>query len=140
MSEQISLFVPGRLCLFGEHSDWAGVNRTINPEIVAGCAIVTGVEQGIYGTAKKSDKFIVKSDLPEYEGRTLECDMEMTALRDIARGGGFFSYVAGVASYMSEWYHVGGVEISVDRMTLPMKSGLSSSAAVCGLGEAVPFC
>ncbi len=133
MKDTISLFVPGRLCLFGEHSDWAGVNRTINPEIVPGCAIVTGVEQGIYGTAKKSEKFIVKSDLPEYEGQTLECEMDMVKLRDVARAGGFFSYVAGVASYMSEWYHVGGVEISVDRMTLPMKSGLSSSAAVCVL-------
>ena len=25
----IELFVPGRLCLFGEHSDWAGVNRIL---------------------------------------------------------------------------------------------------------------
>ena len=133
MSERISLFVPGRLCLFGEHSDWAGVNRSINPEIVPGCAIVTGVEQGIYGSAKKSDRFIVTSDLPEYQGRTFDCEMDMIKLRDVAREGGFFSYVAGVASYMSEWYRVGGIELSIDRMTLPMKSGLSSSAAICVL-------
>ena len=25
--EMISLFVPGRICLFGEHSDWAGMYR-----------------------------------------------------------------------------------------------------------------
>ena len=25
--ESIELFVPGRLCLFGEHSDWAGAMR-----------------------------------------------------------------------------------------------------------------
>ncbi len=133
MNDQISLFVPGRLCLFGEHSDWAGLNRTINPEIVAGCAIVTGVEQGIYGTAKKNEHFVVKSSLPEYEGRVFECEMDMMKLRGAAREGGFFCYVAGVASYMSEWYHVGGVEISIDKMTLPMKSGLSSSAAICVL-------
>ena len=24
------IFVPGRLCLFGEHSDWAGKYRTMN--------------------------------------------------------------------------------------------------------------
>ena len=72
MSKKISLFVPGRLCLFGEHSDWAGVNRTINPDIVPGCAIVTGVEQGIYATANKSDRFIVRSDLSEYNGETFE--------------------------------------------------------------------
>lgn len=133
MSERINLFVPGRLCLFGEHSDWAGVNRTINPEIVPGCAIVTGVEQGIYATAEKNDAFIVVSDLPEYEGRTFECEMDMIKLRNVAREGGFFSYVAGVASYMSEWYKVGGIRLSIDKMTLPMKSGLSSSAAICVL-------
>ena len=41
------LFVPGRLCLFGEHSDWAGKYRTMNADIVAGAAIVSGIEQGI---------------------------------------------------------------------------------------------
>lgn len=133
VSKKISLFVPGRLCLFGEHSDWAGVNRTINPDIVPGCAIVTGVEQGIYATANKSDRFIVRSDLSEYNGETFECEMDMMKLRTVAKEGGFFSYVAGVASYMSEWYRVGGIELSIEKMTLPMKSGLSSSAAICVL-------
>ena len=55
MSTEIKLFVPGRLCLFGEHSDWAGLQRTMNAQIVPGRAIVTGIEQGIYGTAKKRD-------------------------------------------------------------------------------------
>ena len=44
---QIELFVPGRLCLFGEHSDWAGFYRITNKEIEPGRAIVTGIEQGI---------------------------------------------------------------------------------------------
>jgi galactokinase len=26
----MKLFVPGRICLFGEHSDWAGGYRRIN--------------------------------------------------------------------------------------------------------------
>lgn len=130
-SKAIELFVPGRLCLFGEHSDWAGTNKTMNADIVPGCAVVTGVEQGIYGTAKKADKFIVKSSLPEYNGALFECEMDMGKLKDAARSGGFFSYVAGVASYMCEWYHVGGLELSIDKMDLPMKSGLSSSAAIC---------
>ena len=38
----IELFVPGRLCLFGEHSDWAGKYRTMNADIVPGAAIVSG--------------------------------------------------------------------------------------------------
>ena len=27
--QKIELFVPGRLCLFGEHSDWAGKYRSV---------------------------------------------------------------------------------------------------------------
>lgn len=129
--ETIELFVPGRLCLFGEHSDWAGLYKTMNAEITPGRAIVTGIEQGIYGTASKADLFIVKSDLEEYKGESFSCEMEMNKLREVARSGGFFSYVAGVASYMCEWYHVGGMELIITDMTLPMKSGLSSSAAIC---------
>jgi UTP-glucose-1-phosphate uridylyltransferase/mevalonate kinase len=34
---------------------------------------------------------------------------------------------------MLEWYKVGGVRIRITKMTLPMKSGLSSSAAICVL-------
>lgn len=132
-NEKIELFVPGRLCLFGEHSDWAGVNRTMNPDIVPGCAIVTGVEQGIYGTAYKSEKFIAKSTLADGTEMVFESEMDMNALRDVAREGEFFSYIAGVASYMCEWYHVGGMTLEITKMDLPMKSGLSSSAAICVL-------
>ena len=40
----IKLFVPGRLCLFGEHTDWAGHYRTMNADILPGASIVTGIE------------------------------------------------------------------------------------------------
>ena len=30
-SEWVELFVPGRLCVIGEHSDWAGGFRRLNP-------------------------------------------------------------------------------------------------------------
>ena len=130
---KIELFVPGRLCLFGEHSDWAGVNRGMNANIVEGRAIVTGINQGIYATAEKSDQFIVTSDLEEYEGSSFTCEMDKDKLREAAKGGGFFCYVAGVASYMCEWYRVGGIHLDITKMDLPMKSGLSSSAAICVL-------
>ena len=130
---RIELFVPGRLCLFGEHSDWAGQYRTMNAGIVSGHSIVTGLEQGIYATAEKYDKFRITSALPEYSGESFECSMNKDILRETAKEGGFFSYVAGVASYISEWYRVGGVSIDITKMTLPMKSGLSSSAAICVL-------
>lgn len=131
MGAQIRLFVPGRLCLFGEHSDWAGLQRTMNADIVPGKAIVTGIEQGIYGTAEKSEEFCVHSPLEIFEKERFSCPMERSKLRQTAKQGGFFSYVAGVASYMSEWYHVGGVDLEITDMTLPIKSGLSSSAAIC---------
>lgn len=129
--DRVELFVPGRLCLFGEHSDWAGLNKNMNADIVPGHAIVTGVEQGIYGIATKDNLFRVTSSLEEYKGAEFTCEMDMSKLREEARKGGFFSYVAGVASYMCEWYHVGGVHLEIIKMDLPMKSGLSSSAAVC---------
>ena len=127
----IDLFAPGRLCLFGEHSDWAGTAKSMNADIIPGRAIVTGIEQGIYGKAKKCDVFRVSSELSDYNDEVFECEMELARLRDNARSGGFFSYVAGVASYMCEWYHVGGIDLKITKMDLPMKSGLSSSAAIC---------
>ena len=131
----IKLFVPGRLCLFGEHTDWAGHYRTMNADIAPGAAIVTGIEQGIYAEVEKSSLFEVQSMAPEIEGQWQDfaCRMDEAELKRIAKSGGFFCYCAGVASYMLEWYKVGGVRIKITSMTLPMKSGLSSSAAICVL-------
>ncbi len=131
--EKFNLFVPGRLCLFGEHSDWAGMYRTVNSEIAVGQAVVTGIEQGIYATVEKCDRFIIESKLPIYSGECLECPMDNAELLEVAKRGGFFSYVAGVASYINDNYSVGGVKITVTKMDLPIKSGLSSSAAICVL-------
>lgn len=131
----IDLFVPGRLCLFGEHSDWAGKYRTMNSDIIPGVALVTGIEQGIFATAEKCGTFKVTSEAPEIAEvwQDFECRMDFQELKDIAKSGSFFSYCAGVASYMLEWYKVGGVHIHLTKMDMPMKSGLSSSAAICVL-------
>jgi galactokinase len=59
--------------------------------------------------------------------------MQLRELREVAVSGSYFSYVAGVASYIKEHYNVGGMKITIKSMTLPMKSGLSSSAAICVL-------
>ena len=129
----LHLFVPGRLCLFGEHSDWAGMYRTVNAEIVKGAAIVSGTEQGIYATAEKADKFIMNASSGMPEEKHWECEMDTAKLLAIAQQGGFFSYVAGVASYINDNYTVGGVKITILKRDLPLKSGLSSSAAICVL-------
>lgn len=132
-SESFDLFVPGRLCLFGEHSDWAGAQRAYNADIVPGEAIVTGIEQGIYAAVSRSDRFILSSSIPGEENKRLDCPMDQSQLKSIAREGEWFSYVAGVASYMHENYRVGGLEIRLKERTLPVKRGLSSSAAICVL-------
>ncbi len=131
MGKELKLFVPGRLCLFGEHSDWASIHRLMNSSIAPGKAIVTGVEQGIYATVTESDLFIVESELPSFKNESFECEMDVKKLRETAQKGGFFSYVAGVASYVLDHYRVKGLRIHVDKMDLPIKSGLSSSAAIC---------
>ena len=133
MKNSIDLFVPGRLCLMGEHSDWAGLYKTINADIVPGQAIVTGIEQGIYATVSKSDDFIVESSIAAYKNEVLHCPMDSEKLRQIANTGSFFSYVAGVASYVCENYSAGGIRVKITKMDLPIKSGLSSSAAICVL-------
>lgn len=131
----MKLFVPGRLCLFGEHTDWAGHYRTMNADIKPGAAIVTGIEQGIYAEVEKSSIFELYSSAPEIKDvwQDFSCRMDEIELKRIAKSGSFFCYCAGVASYMHEWYKVGGVRIRITDMTLPMKSGLSSSAAICVL-------
>ena len=75
-SRQLKLFVQGRLCLFGEHSDWASLHRVMNAQIVPGHAIVTGVEQGIYATVTESDKFIVESEIESFKSASFECEMD----------------------------------------------------------------
>jgi len=132
-TETIDLFVPGRLCLFGEHSDWAGHHKVMNANIIPGQAIVTGIEQGIYASVSRAEKFIVESKIDGEQNIDFQCEMDVKKLKQCANEGGYFSYVAGVASYMKEWYMVGGLHICIYRMDLPIKSGLSSSAAICVL-------
>ena len=131
----VKLFVPGRLCLFGEHTDWAGHYRTMNADIAPGAAIVTGIEQGIYAEVERSSVFELYSEASEMADvwQDFSCRMDEAELKRIAKSGSFFCYCAGVASYMLEWYKVGGVRIRITSMTLPIKSGLSSSAAICVL-------
>ena len=59
--------------------------------------------------------------------------MEPKALLEEAQKGGFWSYIAGVAYQVLTHYHVRGLVIDNYKTDLPMKKGLSSSAAVCVL-------
>jgi UTP-glucose-1-phosphate uridylyltransferase/mevalonate kinase len=131
----LELFVPGRLCLFGEHTDWAAGYRRVNSEIGKGYTIITGTNQGIYARVEPHpSKLVMSSTL--YDGTVVgphEVPMDRDALLEQAEAGGFFSYAAGVAYQLLLHYRVRGVVIDNYRMDLPLKKGLSSSAAVCVL-------
>lgn len=107
----------------------------MNADIVAGAAIVTGIEQGIYAEVEKAPAFEMTSEAPEITDlwHDFSCRMHDHDLKHVAKSGSFFCYCAGVVSYMLEWYKVGGVHIHIKSMTLPIRSGLSSSAAICVL-------
>eukprot|EP01083_Nonionella_stella_P024678 68049_1 len=137
----LRLFVPGRICLFGEHSDWAGSYRKMDKSIKKGRCIVCGTNQGIYANVQSHpSKLIVYSH--NERGGTLddnshhhhfECKMELNALLTVAQSGSTYSYVAGVAYQMLLKHRIGGLQIDNYLTTLPLKKGLSSSAAVCVL-------
>ena len=128
------IFVPGRLCLFGEHSDWAGGYRRLDGSIVPGYCIAIGTDQGIYAdVSPHPDKFIIKSsDIRGAPIGAQEFQMDEDKLIEAAKSGGFFSYCAGVAYYMLKEHQVGGLVIE-NKMDLPVKRGLSSSASICVL-------
>ncbi len=131
----MEIFVPGRICLFGEHSDWAGGYRRINAELEKGSTLITGTNQGIYANVKSHpNKLIVHStkDATNHK-ESIEIPMDRNALLSVAEKGGYFSYAAGVAYQVLTHYRVRGLEIDNFRTDLPVKKGLSSSAAVCVL-------
>jgi mevalonate kinase len=125
------LFVPGRLCLFGEHSDWAGALRARDPEIAPGACIISGTDQGITADIEASEDFRVRSSPPDEV--LFRVPMSGEALDAATQSGAFFSYAAGVAAEVCERYGALGVTIDEIASDLPVARGLSSSAAVCVL-------
>ena len=128
----MKLFVPGRLCLFGEHSDWAGEYRYFNPKLTKGFTLVAGTDRGIYAEVNPHpDQLILKVYCQERNSQQLYClPMDADVLLAEAKEGDFFSYVAGVAYQCLTSYPVSGLEIDNYLTTLPIKKGLSSSAAI----------
>lgn len=128
----MKIFVPGRVCLFGEHSDWAGGYRRINADIEKGYALIAGTNQGIYANVEPHPTaLILTSTTPDGTRHgPYEIPMEPKALLDEAQRGGFWSYIAGVAYQMLTNYHVRGLLLDNYQTDLPVKKGLSSSAAI----------
>ncbi len=131
----MKIFVPGRICLFGEHSDWAGGYRRINAQIEKGYTMLSGTDQGIYAEVEPHPTSLVLSSTTPAGERLgpQEIPMESRALLEEAQKGGFWSYIAGVAYQILVNYHVRGLVIDNYKTDLPLKKGLSSSAAICVL-------
>jgi galactokinase len=124
------IFVSGRLCLFGEHSDWAGEYRQFNPQIQPGTAVVVGTNQGIYAHVQQHSHLICQTlHCPQ----VLKLVMDEELLLAMAQRNDFYSYVAGVAYQALIRYQVGGLFLDNYAMDLPLQKGLSSSAAICVL-------
>ena len=129
------VFCPGRVCLFGEHSDWAGGMRRFNPEIPVGKTLVCGTNVGIHARTRALPTLLIVTSTDEMGNKhgPFSVPMEPEALLAVANQGTFFSYAAGVAYHMLCHYRVGGLEIDNYETDLPLKKGLSSSAAFCVL-------
>ena len=141
------LFVSGRVCLLGEHSDWAGGFRTANKTIGKGHCLVVGTLEGLHCRVTRAPAEgtsptlrMTSMDGDGDERRTCELPLhDPAALLAEAQSGGFWAHVAGTchhlvtqsqhASIIAEAKH--GLCIDNYRTTLPVKKGLSSSAAVC---------
>jgi len=131
----VKIFVPGRICLLGEHSDWAGGYRRTNADIEKGFALITGTNQGIYADVQPHpNALVLYSTSPDGTRHgPYEIPMEAKTLLAEAEKGGFWSYIAGVAYQILTHYHVRGLIIDNFKTDMPVKKGLSSSAAICVL-------
>ncbi|CAN8067992.1 unnamed protein product [Agarophyton chilense] len=122
------LFVPGRLCLAGEHSDWAAAYRGTSPHITIGSALVVALNQGLYASVSRSSILSLSSPLAS----TITVPFEQ--LLKVAQSDSVWRYAAAVAYIIHTRFNVpDAVRIRIVRETLPPRKGLSSSAAVCVL-------
>ena len=114
------VFCPGRVCLFGEHSDWAGGMRRFNPEIPVGKTLVCGTNVGIHARTRALPTLLIVTSTDEMGNKhgPFSVPMEPEALLAVANQGTFFSYAAGVAYHMLCHYRVGGLEIDNDMLVL----------------------
>jgi mevalonate kinase len=94
---------------------------------------VAGTDQGVRGVAEASEAFEITSVLASGE-EIGPARIAATAadLAEAARGADFFSYAAGVAAELVEHHGLGGLRLRVAG-DLPVRKGLSSSAAICVL-------
>lgn len=113
----------GRVCFFGEHSDWASEFN-----IHDGRALAAPIDLGIFAKAKKSDVFSIYED----NRRIRFENNELCAI--IKDNTNFYRYVCSAVYLMKKYYNtVENVNIVIEQKDLPVRAGLSSSAAISNL-------
>ena len=128
MLKKIKLFVPGRLCVFGEHSDWASLYRNFDKKIEKGYAITIGIDLGIHCEVKDNEYFVLNEN-----GKTFNCKMDKNLLNNFINNNDYYAYVASSVYTVLKKYKVSGLQIDIVLNTLPEGTGLSSSSAICVL-------
>jgi len=141
---EFEIFVPGRLCVLGEHTDWAGEYCLQNPDIAPGYVIVAALNEGLFASVMVepvADPIFTYKTCARPVAEVLRVNMgSLSEVRAIAASGDFYSYVSGTVAVMVQWLQrhrpeerLPAIKVHNHTTSLPMKRGLSSSAAVCVL-------
>ncbi len=123
-SEKNSTEANGRVCLLGDHNDWAG-----------NCSLAAGIEQGIkFNYQPREDKKVVLEAKNIFHGSKTREEFDMG---DYSFKGSM-RYVEAVAKALEDSGHeLKGLDLRL-KSNLPMRRGLSSSAAL-SVGAAKVF-
>ena len=120
------IFVPGRLCLFGEHSDWASEYIEKNSNVKDGHTIVACLEIGIYANIEKnSNEFVLKE-----KDKELRIKLDVNEIKKEIEKNPYYAFVLTTLMHMIVNYEVDGAYIEINKNTLPQKKGFSSSASI----------
>jgi galactokinase len=90
------IFVPGRLCILGEHSDWAAEYMGPSP---MGLALVCSTNEGLHSTCRRQHDKTMTFISTDNQGAVREFREDLDYACLIARTNDeFFGYVAGTAA------------------------------------------
>ena len=128
MKSSYKIFVPGRICLLGEHSDWIVNYKRYSKKNLKGKNIVALLNQGITAIVTKDEKFVIEENEKKFE---IEFNKEK--LYNYSQSLNFYSYACGTLYQVSKKCNIGGLNIKIISNELPISKGLSSSAAICVL-------
>ncbi len=114
MKEHLSVSAPGRICLFGEHQDYLGLDVV---------AAAVGLRITVEGARRKDATFVIDlPDLGTHEELTLAGELPYTGKRDYLRSG--LNVVRRAGAVVPAGWDV------VVRGAIPINAGTASSSAL----------